>query len=117
LNRPAPDAAVFVDDGLLPPGPRLEPEDRCRDRCGAVAGRLLEQALGNAGVRLGYRRVEFIPVVFMQRRLRDADDIADIFLRDAVCGQSLDLLAAWRLSARAALGLCPLAFGIIRNLP
>ena len=44
-DRIVRDAAMLVDDGLLPAHPGLGPEDRCGDRLRPVAGGLLEQAL------------------------------------------------------------------------
>lgn len=77
---------------IHPLGPRLEPEDQGRYRLLACApGRDVEEARCRDHVCLLRAVVDFIPVVFLQRRNRYANDVGDRRLWDAVCDHHLDL--------------------------
>ena len=64
--------ADLVHAGLLPAGPRLQLEDRRRDRLAAFAGGLAIEVLGDLGVGLYVPGVELVAVVLAQRLGIDA---------------------------------------------
>src|SRR5947199_70904 len=79
--------------GLLPTGPCLQPEDRCRDRFAAFAGRLAIEALGNPGIGLGAAGIQLLAVASAERLGIDVEHLRDLGLGDAEPGHRLDLRA------------------------